>query len=134
MARTLRAICLRHHPLSSSVIGKAKGCSMLTKRGVLGFDVGSIAPRSQGAGAGRNVTGWVGLIALSPLLAACAPQQSETLNLPVACETAVCDCASDSGFTPKPPPMLWKTDGTAYCPAGYHLHMPPPPSQRMTVQ
>jgi hypothetical protein len=107
---------------------------MLAKRGGVRLDVGSIAPRSRGAGAGRNVTGWVGLIALSLLLAACTPQQSETLNLPVACETAVCDCASDSGFTAKPPPMLWKTDGTAYCPAGYHLHMPPPPSQRMTVQ
>jgi hypothetical protein len=102
---------------------------MLAKRGALRRDIGS-----REAGMGPNVMGWPGLIACAFLVAACTPQQSETLNLPVACETAVCDCASDAGFTPKPPPLQWKTDGTAYCAQGYHLHIPPPPSQRMTVQ
>ena len=67
------------------------------------------------------------------LLSACSVGQVEPADLPVACETATCDCASDSGFTAKPPPMQWKTDGSAYCPQGYHLHMPPPPSQRLTI-
>jgi hypothetical protein len=67
------------------------------------------------------------------LLGACSVGQVEPADLPVACETAACECASDSGFTAKAPPLQWKTDGSAYCPQGYHLHMPPPPSQRLTV-
>ena len=83
---------------------------------------------------GEYVTGLPWSIALIVLLAACAQDRSKTLNLSVACETEVCDCAKDSGYTAKPPSLLWRTDGTAYCPDGYHLHMKPPPSQRMTVQ
>ena len=68
------------------------------------------------------------------VLAACAQDRGAPVNLAVACETEVCDCAKDGGFTAKAPALLWKTDGTAYCPDGYHLHMKPPPSQRWTVQ
>jgi hypothetical protein len=81
--------------------------------------------------------GFIGLawpIGLVLLLAACAQDRGATLNLAIACETEVCDCAKDSGYTVKAPALLWKTDGTAYCPEGYHLHMKPPPSQRWTVQ
>src|SRR5229473_2109195 len=56
--RTLGAICLRRHPLSSNVIGKVKGCSMLAKRGALRRDIGSREDDM-----GRNVMGWPGLIA-----------------------------------------------------------------------
>src|SRR4029077_8989929 len=59
-SQALGAICLRYHPLDLSVIRKVKRCSMLAKRGGVRLDVGSIAPRSRGAGARRNVTGWVG--------------------------------------------------------------------------
>ena len=107
---------------------------MLAKQGLFRLAIDSVAPGSRKPAAGRKIIDWPDLIALAFLLTACAPQNSETVNLPVACETAVCDCASDAGFTAKPPALLWKTDGTAYCPAGYHLHMPPPPSLRMTVQ
>ena len=107
---------------------------MLATSWVFGFGVGSSAPRWRGLSGGRNVTGLPGFIALALLTAACAQDLGGSANLPVACETAVCNCASNSGYTAKPPPMQWKIDGTAFCPEGYHLHMPPPPSQRMTVQ
>ncbi len=67
------------------------------------------------------------------MLAACGGQQSGSANLAVVCETENCSCHSDSGFTKKPPAVQWKTDGTAYCPEGYSLYLPPPPSLRYTV-
>ena len=73
------------------------------------------------------------LAALVLVLSACAMGSGNPADLPVACETNTCDCANDNGFTAKPPPMQWKTDGTAFCPQGYHLHMPPAPSQRLTI-
>jgi hypothetical protein len=107
---------------------------MLAMKWVLQRCMGSGARRSQGPLRARHVTSMPIFIPMALLLAGCAQDRGESLNLPVACETAVCDCASDSGFTAKPPPLQWKTDGTAYCREGFHLHMPPPPSQRMTVQ
>jgi hypothetical protein len=98
------------------------------------FGIGCSAPGPRGPLRGPDIRGLTGSIALTLLLSACAPDHNPSLNLPVACETAICDCAKDNGYTTKPPPMLWKIDGTAYCPEGYHLHMPPPSSQRMTVQ
>ena len=107
---------------------------MLAMTRVFRLDIGAGATLARRSSRGRSVAGLSWSIALVFLLAACAQDRSKTLNLPIACETEVCDCASDSGYSAKPPPLLWKTDGTAYCPEGYHLHMKPPPSQRMTVQ
>lgn len=81
----------------------------------------------------RALAGLPWLVALTVILGACTLGSRGPADLPVACETNTCDCASDNGYTAKPPPMQWKTDGTAFCPQGYHLHMPPPPSQRLTI-
>src|ERR1041385_2916833 len=84
------------------------------------------------AGAPRN-GGLALLFCLTAMmLAACGGQQGSA-NLAIVCETENCSCHSDSGFTKKPPPIKWKTDGTASCPEGYSLYLPPPPSQRYTV-
>jgi hypothetical protein len=128
------AICLRHHPLSSRSVEKKEREWILAMTRTLHLGIGASGPMARRPSWGRCATGLPWSIALVFLLMACAQNHDEALNLPVACETRDCDCASDSGYTAKPPPMQWKTDGTAYCPAGYHLHVPPPPSQRMTVQ
>ena len=92
-----------------------------------------------GAAAGRRPGGRrrgiaaLCLTALGLLGASCSLGGGEPKNLPVACETADCDCAKDDGYVAKPPAVQWKTDGTASCPEGYHLHMAPPPSQRLTI-
>ena len=81
----------------------------------------------------RNGAGITMLLCLLALgLAACGGQ-AQSKNLAIVCETENCSCHKDSGFTKKPPPVQWKTDGTAYCPEGYSLYLPPPPSQRYTV-
>jgi hypothetical protein len=71
-------------------------------------------------------------LALPILLAACGTGQSGSVDLAVACETEACTC-TNGGPSAKPPAVLWKTDGTAYCPDGYSLYRTPPPSQRWTV-
>jgi hypothetical protein len=107
---------------------------MLALKGRLGRPVGAVAWRRERSGARKPAWRMAALLPIVLTLAGCSLGHDEAANLPVACETAVCDCAGDTGFTAKPPALLWKTDGTAYCPTGYHLHMPPPPSQRWTVQ
>jgi hypothetical protein len=73
-------------------------------------------------------------LALPLLLAACGGTgQQGSVDLAVACETSTCSCTKDGGYAPKSPPVLWKSDGTAYCPESYSLYMAPPPSQRWTV-
>ena len=72
-------------------------------------------------------------LGLPVFLAACGTGQTGSVDLAVACETATCSCTRDGGYAPKSPPVLWKTDGRAYCPDGYSLYMAPPPSQRWTV-
>jgi len=70
---------------------------------------------------------------LAALLAGCGQNQNKTLNLAVVCETENCSCQPQSGFVKKPPEVKWNTDGTAYCPEGFNLALPPTKSQRMTV-
>lgn len=83
---------------------------------------------------GRRFFDWLPLGLMAVALAACGGgQQGGSTNLAIVCETENCSCHSDSGFTKKPPPIQWKTDGTATCPEGYSLYLPPPPSQRYTV-
>jgi hypothetical protein len=90
------------------------------------FDLGRADKRRHG-----GLALLLGLAGLT--LAACGGQQGSSKNLAVVCETENCSCRSDSGFTKKPPPIQWKTDGTAACPDGYSLYLPPPPSLRYTV-
>ncbi len=70
---------------------------------------------------------------LAVLFAGCSQNQDRTVNLAIVCETENCVCAPQSGFVKKPPDVKWNTDGTAYCPEGFDLRLPPPKSQRMTV-
>jgi hypothetical protein len=70
---------------------------------------------------------------LVALLAGCGQDQNKSLNLAIVCETESCTCVPQSGFVKKPPEVKWNTDGTAYCPEGFNLNVPPPKSQRMTV-
>lgn len=88
-----------------------------------------------GAGGTRQRLRLVGLfgLALPVFLSACGAGQKGPVDLAVACETDACSCTKDGGFAPKSPPVLWKTDGRAYCPDGYSLYMAPPPSLRWTV-
>jgi hypothetical protein len=72
-------------------------------------------------------------LGLPVFLAACGTGQTGSVDLAVACETETCSCTKDGGYAPKSPPVLWKTDGRAYCSDGYSLYMAPPPSQRWTV-
>lgn len=72
-------------------------------------------------------------LGLPIFLTACGTGKTGSVDLAVACETETCSCTRGGGAAPKSPPVLWKTDGTAYCPDGYSLYMAPPPSQRWTV-
>jgi hypothetical protein len=79
----------------------------------------------------RRLAALLGL-ALPIFLAGCGAGESGSVDLAVACETDACTC-TNGGPSAKPPAVLWKTDGTAYCPDGYSLYRIPPPSQRWTV-
>ncbi len=85
----------------------------------------------EGARLVRRLIALFGL-GLSVFLAACGTGQTGSVDLAVACETDACTCAN-GGASAKAPAVLWKTDGTAYCPDGYSLYRTPPPSQRWTV-
>ena len=74
------------------------------------------------------------LAAVPLFLAACGLNQNKSLNLPIVCETESCSCVPEGGgVAAKPPEVKWNTDGTAYCPQGFELYLPPPKSQRWTV-
>jgi hypothetical protein len=90
------------------------------------FDLGQMGKRRRGGGLAL-------LLCLAAVALSACGQQGQSANLAIVCETENCSCHKDSGFTKKPPPVQWKTDGTAYCPEGYSLYLPPPPSQRYTV-
>jgi hypothetical protein len=60
-------------------------------------------------------------LALPVLLSACTPTQSDSKNLPLACEVSKCDCVEDGIFGKNARPPSWKPDGTAFCPVNFHL-------------
>ena len=63
---------------------------------------------------------FVGLIIC--LLPGCAAEaENESAKLSLACETLKCDCASDFMTLFDSEPVIWKPDGSASCPEGYHL-------------
>jgi len=56
------------------------------------------------------------------LVAGCgAAAEKEATKLSFACQVSKCDCASNIMTLFDSQPVLWKTDGSAYCPEGYHL-------------
>ena len=62
--------------------------------------------------------------------AGCAAQaEKEAAKMSFACQVSKCDCASDFMTLFDSQPVQWKTDGSAYCPEGYHLRRlsPAPP-------
>lgn len=93
--------------------------------GEFGFGLGGIRQM-------RSLVALFGL-GLPVFLAACGTGRTGSVDLAVACETEACSCTRDGGYAPKTPPVLWKTDGRAYCPDGYSLYMAAPTSQRLTV-
>jgi hypothetical protein len=55
-------------------------------------------------------------------MAACAAQvEKETAKMSFACQVSRCDCASNILTLFDSQPVQWKSDGSAYCPDGYHL-------------
>jgi hypothetical protein len=55
-------------------------------------------------------------------MAGCAAQvEKETAKMSFACEISRCDCASNVLTLFDSQPVQWKSDGSAYCPDGYHL-------------
>jgi hypothetical protein len=70
---------------------------------------------------------------LAAILAGCGQDQNKTLNMPIVCETENCSCQPQSGYVKKSPEVKWNTDGTAYCPEGFNLTLPPTKSMRLTV-
>ena len=83
--------------------------------------------------AGEHGGRLAGALMLAVLLAGCGQNQNKSLNLAIVCETENCSCTAQSGYVKKPPEVKWNTDGTAYCPDGFNLTLPPSKSQRMTV-
>lgn len=56
------------------------------------------------------------------LLAGCAgAAEKEAARLALACQLSKCDCVSNSFTVFDSEPVLWKPDGSASCPEGYHL-------------
>lgn len=65
-------------------------------------------------------------VILSPLIlglvAGCAGAvEKEATKLSFACQVSRCDCASNVMTLFDSQPVQWKSDGSAYCPEGYHL-------------
>lgn len=67
------------------------------------------------------------------LVAGCAAEvEKEATRLSLACETSKCDCASDVMTLFDSQPVQWRADGSAYCPADYHLRrLAPAPAKPM---
>jgi len=52
----------------------------------------------------------------------CAAEvEKETTRMSYACQMQKCDCASNVFTIFDSEPVQWKSDGSAYCPEGYHL-------------
>lgn len=63
-------------------------------------------------------------LAIPALLAGCAqPAPDDNGGLAHACQLKACICAEDRGsiFNPKTEELLWRDNGDAYCPEGFHL-------------
>jgi hypothetical protein len=67
------------------------------------------------------------------LVAGCAAAaEKEATKLSFACQVSKCDCASNIMTLFDSQPVLWKSDGAAYCPEGYHLRrLAPAPAKPM---
>lgn len=50
-----------------------------------------------------------------------AAVEKEATKLSLACQVSRCDCASNVMTLFDSQPAQWKSDGSAYCPEGYHL-------------
>ncbi|HSY86799.1 MAG TPA: hypothetical protein VLA85_09525 [Verrucomicrobiae bacterium] len=78
---------------------------------------------------------WLGLLPLLMALSACTGGSDERQqNLSLACEMRKCDCGPDDQLFKPGVPVLWQTDGSTYCPKGYHLRiLDQPPSSKMVT-
>jgi len=67
------------------------------------------------------------------LVAGCAAEaEKENAKLSIACEVSPCDCASNYMTLFDSQPVQWKPDGSASCPADYHLRrLAPAPAKPM---
>ncbi|MEA2781809.1 MAG: hypothetical protein QOK29_3353 [Rhodospirillaceae bacterium] len=93
----------------------------------------STARTARCSGAGGQVGRWAGILPLVFLLGACAPQK-QAKDLSLVCEVSKCDCAKTAGFSMDSKPVEWRSDGSAFCPAGYYLRsLEKTPSMRMTT-
>ena len=65
------------------------------------------------------------------LMAGCAAQaEKESAKMSLACQFSKCDCASNTFTLFDTQAVQWKSDGTAFCPEGYHLRrLEDPPTQ-----
>ena len=56
-------------------------------------------------------------------LAACSASDHGERDLADTCQLEVCDCVADDSslFDRETTDILWRADGGAYCPEGYHL-------------
>jgi hypothetical protein len=67
------------------------------------------------------------------LVAGCAAEaEKEGTRMSFACQVSKCDCASNIMTLFDAQPVQWKSDGSAYCPEGYHLRrLAPAPAKPM---
>jgi len=67
------------------------------------------------------------------LLAGCAAEaKKEATKLSFACQVSKCDRASNVMTLFDSQSVQWKSDGSAYCPEGYHLRrLEPAPAKPM---
>jgi hypothetical protein len=91
--------------------------------------------RSRHGRRGQAWVRWLGLLPLLLALSACAGDDAATQqDLSLACEVRKCDCAPDGALFKASVPVLWQTDGSAYCPKAYHLRLLDlPPSSKMVT-
>lgn len=57
---------------------------------------------------------------MAALLGACAAADQDE-KLALVCQLKKCDCVRGSVFALESQPVVWKQDGAASCPEGYHL-------------
>ena len=60
------------------------------------------------------------IILMAALLGACAAANQDE-NLALLCQLKKCDCVRGSVIALESQPVLWKADGSASCPEGFHL-------------
>ena len=67
------------------------------------------------------------------VIAGCAAEvEKEAAKLSFACQVSKCDCASNVMPLFDTQPVQWNSDGSAYCPEGYHLRrLAPAPAKPM---